>query len=244
MGSKTSEKFYLSAWDVISCARGVYYKKKKFPLPFLHPEIVKIKENYARAAEAGMTIQKKLRKKWLDEHILLSAENRIPNDWGILCKFDALCDINGRLVLYEIKGVSGDFFERIRRTGEPRKDNRIQIILYHHFMSSKYPDLKPVLLYVNRKDPAQTIEVPVQYSEEELESVHDTVLRLRDGIEKEIPPEPAGNIIFDTFEKRYMVNPVAITCDYHGICSNDDYWYPNAEEEVERLNNMRDNPGS
>lgn len=236
MTVKTTMKLSFSAWDIISCPRGVYYKKKKFPLPFFHPEVVKIKENYARAAEAGMTIQRRLRKKWLDENLLISAESRIPNDWGLLCRFDALCKINNQLILYEIKGVGEEFFERIRQTGEPRKDNRIQIIIYHHFLRSKYPDLKPILLYVNRKDPDQIIEIPVEYSEDDVESIHQKVLLLKEGIDKDIPPEPVENIILDTFENRYMVNPVAITCDYHGICSGDDYWYPHAAEESEKLN--------
>lgn len=53
-------------------------------------------------------------------------------------------------------------------TGEPRRDNRIQLIIYHHFLSSKYPDLKPILLYVNRKEPDQIIEIPVEYSDDEV----------------------------------------------------------------------------
>lgn len=239
MTPKTIGKLYFSAGDIISCPRGVYYKKRKFPLPFLHPEVVKIKENFARVAEAGKQIQQRLRRKWMSDHVLLAAENKIPNDWGLWCRFDALCRINGQLILYEIKGVSEDFFERIKKTGEPRKDNRIQLILYHYFLSSKYPNLKPILIYVNRKDPDQILEIPVEYSEQELESIHQTVLRLKEGIEKEIPPEPVENIIFDTYEKIYVVNPVAITCDYHGICSDDDYWYPKAYEKAKRLNNIK-----
>jgi hypothetical protein len=236
MSPKKTAKLYFSAWDIISCPRGVYYKKKKIPLPFLHPEVVKIRENYVRVAEAGKLIQQRLRSKWMADRVLLAAENKIPNDWNLWCKFDALCRINGQLILYEIKGVGEEFFDRIRQTGKPREDNRIQIMIYHHFLQSKYPSLKPVLLYVNRKNPDETLEIPVEYSEDEIESLHEKVLMLKEGIEKEIPPEPIENIVFDSYEKRYMVNPVAITCDYHGICSSDDYWFPRAEEEAERLN--------
>lgn len=236
MVNKITRKLYFSAWDIISCLRGVYYKKKKIPLPLIHPEIVKIRENYARVAEAGRLIQQKLRRKWMADHVLLAAENKIPNDWDLWCKFDALCKVNGKLILYEIKGVGEDFFERVRKTGEPRKDNRIQLIIYHHFLRQKYPDLKPVLLYVNRKNPDQTLEIAIEYSDDEVEEIHQTVLMLKEGIEKEMPPEPTGNIIIDPYEKRYLVNPVAITCEYHGLCTGDDYWYPKAIEEIERLN--------
>ncbi len=236
MTLKTKGRLYFSAWDILSCPLGVYYKKKKFPLPLVHPEIARIRENYARVAEAGRLIQQKLRRKWMADHVLLAAENKIPNDWDLWCKFDALCKINGKLILYEIKGVGEDFFERIKRTGEPRKDNRIQLIIYHNFLRQKYPELKSILLYVNRKDPEQTLEIPLEYSNDEVEEIHHKVLALKDSIEKEIPPEPAGNITFDPYENRYMVNPVAITCEYHGLCNGDDYWYPKAEEKVDRLN--------
>lgn len=236
MTPNTIRKLTFSAWDIISCHRGVYYKKKRVPLPLIHPEVAKIRENYARVAEVGKQIQQRLRRKWMAEHVLLAAENKIPNDWDLWCKFDALCKINGQLILYEIKGVGEDFFERVRQTGVPRKDNRIQLIIYHHLLRSKYPDLKPILLYVNRKDPDQILEIPVEYSEDEVESLHQTVLMLKEGIEKETPPEPVNNITLESYEERYMVNPVAITCDYHGICSGDDYWYPKAVEEIERLN--------
>jgi hypothetical protein len=62
---------------------------------------------------------------------------------------------------------------------------------------------------------------------------------LKEGIEKEIPPEPTVNIIIDPYENRYLVNPVAITCEYHGLCTEDDYWYPKAAEEIERLNDEK-----
>jgi hypothetical protein len=59
---------------------------------------------------------------------------------------------------------------------------------------------------------------------------------LKEGIEKEIPPKPTGNIIIDPYENRHLVNPIAITCEYHVLCTGDDYWYPKAMEEIERLN--------
>lgn len=236
MTPRTIKKLHFSAWDIISCPRGVYYKKKRLPLPLLHPEIVKIRENYARVAEAGRLIQQGLRRKWIAERVLLAAENKIHNDWDLWCKFDALCKINGQLVLYEIKGVGEDFFKRIRQTGEPRKDNRVQLIIYHHFLRQKYPELKPILLYVNRKDPEQILEIPIQYSEDDLEEIHKTVLMLKESVEKDTPPEPIENIILDPFKNRYMVNPVAITCEYHSLCNDDDYWYPKASEKIERLN--------
>lgn len=73
-------------------------------------EVMKIRENYTRVAEMGKVIQQKLRKKWLEEKVLIAAENKIVNDWDLWCKFDALCKINDEHILYEIKGVSYDFF--------------------------------------------------------------------------------------------------------------------------------------
>jgi len=204
----------LSAWDIVGCPSGVYHKKIGTTKPFLHPELVKIKENFTRAAEMGKSIQREIRLKWARAKILIAEEKKIENDWNLWLKFDAICRAKGRIVLLEIKSVSESFFQRIRETKKPRGDNRIQSILYHNFLKNKYKNLEVAVFYVNRKNQLETITIPINYSETEIQELYKKVCDLNRCIDSKKQPEPVKNIIYDDFTKEYIVNPSALMCDY------------------------------
>lgn len=136
----------------------------------------------------------------------------------------------------KLKELVTIFFERIKQTKQPRPDNRIQAIIYHYFLKQKYPNLKLTLFYVNRKNQNETLEIPIEYTDEEIEQIYKKVCNLKESILENRPLKPIENIIFDQFEKRYIINPTAIICDYHAMCCGDDYWYPKTAEQIEKLN--------
>lgn len=228
-------KFYISAHDVTSCARGVYYKKKKTPLPLAHPKIAEIMQLFGKLMEKGQQIQKMVTNEWQTKNILISPERFIPwNDYGITGKYDGIVRINGQFILYEIKGGGKQIFEDNFEKPEPFDEHKIQVMIYHYFLKKNFPGLKARILYVERSGDKR-LEIPIQYEEKDFLSVIEKVKRLQESFEKEVLPEPAPTIVWNKFQKKNDINMAALTCKYHAICLQDDHWYPKA---LEKLNQM------
>lgn len=226
----------LSAWDIVGCPSGVYHKKIGTVKPYLHPDVVNMKENFTRAAEMGKIIQREVRLRWRNAKILISEEKRIENDWNLWLKYDAICKAKGRTVLMEIKGVSDNHFQSFKETNVPRQDNKIQLILYHYFLKRGFKNLEAAIFYVNRKNPLDHLTIPVTYGDAEIDEINKKICYLNESIDRKSQPLPVASLILDSITGRYIVNPTAAMCDFHSVCTGDPDWFPKAKEECDRLN--------
>ncbi len=227
-------KFYLSAHDLTSCPRGVYYKKKKTPLPLVDPKIAEIMQLFGKLMEMGQQIQKMVTREWLDKNILVSPERFIPwNDYGITGKYDGIVRINGQFILYEVKGGGKQIFDNDFEEPEPFDEHRLQVAIYHYFLKKNYPDLKTYILYVERSG-SRRLEIPIEYEEKEMLAIINKVKLLQESLEKNILPDPAQTIAWNKFQKKDDINMAALTCKYHALCLQDDYWYPKALVELKQ----------
>lgn len=234
-----AKKLYISAGDLTSCPSGVYHKKKKTPLPLVHPKIAEIWQLFGRLQEKGQKIQKTITEEWQKKGILISPERFIPwNDFGITGKYDAIVKINGEFILYEIKGGSKMLFDNDLEKPEPYEGHRFQVIIYHHFLKEKFPGLKARILYVERSS-GERLEISVEYEEQELFALTEKARKLKEAIEKERPPEPAETVVWNKFRQRHDVSMAAITCKHHALCLEDDHWYEKALEEVNKKNSQK-----
>ncbi len=228
-------KFYVSAHDVTSCARGVYYKKKKTPLPLVHPRIAEIMQLFGRLMEKGQQIQKMVMEEWRRKDILVSPERFIPwNDYGITGKYDAIVRVNGEFILYEVKGGGKSIFENNFEKPEPYDEHKTQVMIYHYFLKKNFPRLKARLLYVERSGDKR-LEIPIQYEEKDFLSVIEKAKNLQEALEQDILPEPAPTITWSKFQNKNDINMSALTCKYHALCLEDDHWYPKALEKLKSL---------
>jgi len=236
MISKPKPKIYVTAGDLTSCPRGVFYKKKKTPLPLVHPKIAEIWQLFGRLQEQGQRIQRALTLEWQEKQVLVSPERFIPwNEFGITGKYDAIIKEENRFILYEIKGGGKTIFENSLDTPEPYEEHRKQVIIYHYFLKSRFPSLSAKILYVERGG-ERRLEIPINYSEEEFFQLARSAKDLIDAIVNDQPPKPAETIVWNKFLGRYDINMAAITCKWHALCLGNDHWYEEAQSKLTILN--------
>lgn len=230
---KTVKRLIISAGDLTSCPRGVYYKKKKAPEPLVHPKIAEIWQLFGMLAEKGKLIQQRITEEWQTKGLLISPERFIPWNDFVSGKYDAIVQIDGNLVLYEIKGGGKAIFENELEAPEAYNEHRLQVMLYHHFLKNNFPNLRARILYVERSG-QRKLEIPVTYEENEIITLLEKAKKLKEHIETNILPEPAKTISLNKFTNEYDVSMAAITCKYHALCLQDDHWYEKALQEVKK----------
>jgi len=229
-------KFYISANDLTSCPSGVFYKKKKTPLPLVHPRIAEIWQVFGRLQEKGQKIQKMVMEEWQRGNVLVSPERFIPwNDFGITGKYDAIVRINGEFILYEIKGAGKQIFDNELDKPEPFDAHRSQVIIYHYFLRKNFPGIKAKILYVERSGDRR-LEITIEYEDKEFLKNLEIVKSFQEALDKDIPQQPKPTIAWNKFQNRYDLSMAAITCKYHALCLKDDKWYEKAVLEVREKN--------
>lgn len=226
------KKLTISAGDLNSCPRGVYYRKKNTPEPLVHPKIAEIWQLFGRLQEMGQVIQKLVTEDWKARNMLLSPERFIPWNDYVTGKYDAIVRVDEKPVLYEIKRAS----KNIRESKVPQyyDEHRHQLIIYHYFLKRNFPGLTARLLYVD-KSSGKRIEIPIDYEEKEVLNLLEKAKRLKESIEQDILPDCISTISINKFTGKHEVAMSAITCKYHGLCLEDDHWYTKALEEVEKM---------
>jgi len=235
MLSTSKPKFYVTAGDLTSCPRGVFYKKKKTPLPLVHPKIAEIWQLFGRLQEQGQKIQKALTLEWQERQVLVSPERFIPwNEYGITGKYDAIVKEEDRFVLYEVKGAGKAIFDNSLETPQPYDEHRKQVIIYHYFLKERFPKLTAKILYVERGG-ERRLEIPIDYSEEEFSQLAKSAKDLIEAIVNDQPPKPAETIVWNKFLNKYDINMAAITCRWHALCLGNDHWYEEALQQLEKL---------
>jgi len=229
----------ISATDITNCLRGVIYKKQGKDAPALRPEIKKTLEFFSTLGDLGRQIESEIIKFWLKNDRLLNAGEFIPyTALGFTGKYDAICKIKGKSILFEIKGVGKSFFEKVSNDRLPRSYNKVQTMIYHRALLGKYPDIEPHILYVSRdefkKGNLKSIDIPITYSDEEFNEVikkADLVrLALNGG---ELPP-PTPAIEFNSERNINDISMNAITCRHHALCLDDPDWYVHALQKLGR----------
>lgn len=226
----------VSPGNLNSCWRGVYYEKKAFPKPLVHPDIASIWQLFGQLMEMGKRVQQQVRAEWQNQGVLLSSEKWVPwNDFGLSGRYDAICKVDGKLILYEIKGVKLDFLNFVKKTKTPREEHRKQLIIYHFLLKKNFPQLEPHLLYVDRKM-GERYSLPIQYQEDEVLELINQVKELKRAIDEEKLPKVAETVILNFYTNKYDVSMQALTCKYHALCLEDDHWYEKAKKKVQELN--------
>ena len=228
----TARKYSLSPGDLTSCWRGVYYKRNNFPKPDMDPRLLETLELFRKLGETGSRFQRELTAEWKHRNVLLESESWLPdNQWNIRGKFDAICTVDGRPTVVEIKGASDQFFEWYRTHNQPLPSHRLQALTYYLIMRAKYPDLGVKVVYVNRKT-KKPLVLDAQYSEDDLRGLVENVEGVYAYLEKsELPPvaesiEPG----FVSGESTVAMN--AMTCRYHTLCTGDANWYSKALTQI------------
>lgn len=227
-----TKKLTISAGDLTSCPRGVYYKKKETPEPLVHPKIAELWELFGRLQEMGRLVQKQVTQGWVEDGSLLSPERFIPWNDFVTGRYDAIVKIDGKPVLYEIK-----------RAGKAIKDSKIpqyydehrqQLMVYHHFLKKNFTGLIPRLLYA---DPQKgfRLEIPIDYEEREILDLLERAKGLKESIEKNQLPTCFELFSVNKFSGKKDIAMSAITCHYHGLCLEDDHWYTKALEELKKM---------
>lgn len=232
---KPIKRITISAGDLTSCPRGVYYKKKKTPEPLVHPKVAEIRELFARLGEKGQEIQKRVTQEWQAKGILLSPERFIPWNDFVSGKYDAIVKMDGEIILYEIKGASKVIFDNGLEKPEPYDEHRLQVMIYHYFLKENFPNLKTRILYVERNG-ERRLEIPVEYKEEEIHNHLERARILREAIENDALPNPIETITWNKFYGKYDVGMGVLTCKWHSLCLEDDHWYEKALDEVKNKN--------
>ncbi len=225
------KKLTISAGDLNSCPRGVYYKKKGTPEPLVHPKIAEIWQLFGRLQEMGQVVQKSVTQEWISNGSLLSPERFIPWNDYVTGKYDAIVKVGGKPVLYEIKRAG----KAIRESKTPAyyNEHRNQLIIYHYFLKRNFPGLAPKLLYADSK--GYRLEIPVDYEEKEVLALLEKAKKLKEAIENNILPDLLEMFSISKFTGKKEIAMSAITCRYHGLCLEDDRWYPKALEEVAKM---------
>lgn len=223
------KKLTISAGDLNSCPRGVYYRKKNTPEPLVHPKIAEIWQLFGRLQEMGQRVQKQIVQEWVSDGLLLSPERFIPWNDIVTGKYDAIVKIDGKPVLYEIKRAGKAIKES--KTPQYYDEHRLQLIIYHYFLKRNFPGLLPRLLY---SDPSKgfRLEIPIDYEDKEVISLLEIAKKLKESIENDVLPNCKDTISINKFTGKKDVAMSAITCKYHGLCLEDDHWYTKALEKV------------
>lgn len=230
---KPAKKLTISAGDLMSCPRGVYYKKKKTTEPLVHPKIAEIWQLFGMLAEKGKLIQQNVIHEWQTKGLLISPERFIPWNDFVSGKYDAIVRIDGDLILYEIKGGGKAIFENELEAPEAYNEHRLQVMLYHHFLKNNFPNLKVRILYVERSG-QRRLEIPITYEEKEIIMLLEKAKKLREHIETNILPEPVETIFWNKFYQKHDITLAAITCKYHALCLQDDHWYEKALRDLKK----------
>lgn len=225
------KKLTISAGDLTSCPRGVYYKKKNTPEPLVHPKIAEIWQLFGRLQEMGQRVQKQITQEWISDGSLLSPERFIPWNDILTGKYDAIVKVEGKPVLYEVKRAGKAI--RDSKTPQYYDEHRMQLIIYHYFLKNNFPGLIPKLLYADGK--TFRLEIPVDYEEKEVLGLLDKAKKLKEAIENDLLPDCLEIFSINKFTGKKDIAMSAITCKYHGLCLEDDHWYPKAQEELKKL---------
>ena len=232
--------FTISATAVTGCLRGVVFAKQGAIAPPLHPEIRERLDLFRTFAEVGQRIQSAVRTFWQSKGVLEQEEEWIPRtDAGFTGKFDAICRINGRPVVYEIKGSSKSFFAWVSAHRQPRPEHRVQVMLYHRLLAPSLPDLDARLLYVSRNAftrdrTLRGVEVPITYTENDFQSVVAQAAAVRDALQGGDLPVPAPAIDTAWPDERRDVSLKAMMCRHHALCLDNENWYTDAQTELGR----------
>lgn len=232
------KKFTISAGDVTNCLRGVVYKKMDKEKPPLHPEIEKLLALFREFADLGQQIQNKVRKFWQDKGVLIAKEDWIPfNDFGFTGKFDAICTIKGKLILYEIKGAGNSFFNWVSENKQPRPEHKIQLMIYYEMLKKNFPGLEPRLLYVSRNAfkydrKLKGVELPITYTEDEFKVAINNANLVRIALEGGELPPAAPAIVFTFPDNKKDVNMTAITCRHHALCLDNKNWFAETKKKL------------
>ena len=238
MTINNKKKFFISAGKITSCLRGVVYDKRQEKAPPLHPEIERILAMFRGFAETGQEIQNELREFWRKKGVLVADEDFIPfNDYGLTGRYDAICQIKGKLIIYEIKGAGKGFFKWVMVNKKARPEHKIQLMIYHVMLKEKYPDLEPRIMYVSRdilknEKKLKGVEVPITYTEEEFErAVHSAEL-VKNALEGgELPPAAPDVSPSFPYEKD-EISLKALTCRHHALCMDNKNWYAEAMRKL------------
>lgn len=232
--------FTISATAVTGCLRGVVFAKQGAVAPPLHPEIRERLDLFRTFAEVGQRIQSAVRSFWESKSVLEQEEDWIPrNETGFTGKFDALCRIKGRPVLYEIKGSSKSFFTWVSAHRQPRPEHRMQVMVYHRLLASSIPGLDARLLYVSRNAftrdrTLRGVEVPIAYTEDDYQQVVAQAAAVRDALQGGAMPMPAPAIDMAWPDERRDVSLKAMMCRHHALCLDNENWYTDAQTELGR----------
>lgn len=229
-----AKRLTISAGDLTSCPRGIYYKKKKTPEPLVHPKIAQTWQLFGMLAEKGKLIQKKIIEEWQSQGILISPERFIPWNDFVSGKYDAIVKVKGKLLLYEVKGGGKAVFNNKLDKPEPYDEHRIQVILYHYFLKRNFPGIKARILYIERSGDRR-LEIPIEYGDQEILSLLKKAKVLKESIGNDVLPEPTKTIAWNKFLQKNDISMAAITCKYHALCLNDDRWYEKASKEVKSI---------
>ena len=172
------------------------------------------------------------RQEWISDGSLLSPERFIPWNDFVTGKFDAIRKVDGKPVLYEIKRAGKAIKES--KAGQYYNEHRFQLIIYHHFLKRNFPGLIPKILYA---DPSKGFkrEILVDYEEKEVLDLLEKAKKLKDSIENNLLPDCKETISINKFTGKKDITMSAITCKYHGLCLEDDHWYPKALEEIKKF---------
>lgn len=226
------KKLTISAGDLNSCPRGVYYKKKNTPEPLVHPKIAETWQLFGRLQEMGQVVQKTITQEWITKRSLLSPERFVPWNDYVTGKYDAIVKVDGKPVLYEIKRAG----KAIRESKKPvfYDEHRSQLIIYHYFLKKNFPGLVPKILYADLKSGFR-IEIPVDYTEQEVLDLLNKAKRLKEDIENNILPDCLEVFSINKFTGKKEISMSAITCKYHALCFENDHWYPKALEDLEKI---------
>ncbi|MDO8435561.1 MAG: hypothetical protein Q7S89_02665 [bacterium] len=230
--------FTISVGSLTSCLRGVVYEKQGVAHPPLHPEIVKTLDLFRTFAELGQKIQKQLYAFWLQKGSLVRTEDWIPRTpSGFTGKFDAICTIGGKTVLYEIKGAGKSFFAWVKEHKKPRPEHAFQVLTYYHLFKDAYPDLEPRILYVSRNalkydNALRGVEVPIEISDDQFEEAKRRADLVRAALAGGELPPPTPAIVKSFPEETMNVDLSALTCRHHALCLEDENWYAKAMREL------------
>lgn len=218
----------ISATDITNCLRGVMYKKQKKEAPPLHPELLKQFDLFRTFGETGQAIQNRLTAFWQKKGSLVSSGDFIPSEeLSFTGRYDTICKIGDKLVLYEIKGASKSFFDEVRESKKPRDYHKVQLMIYHRSLLRQYPDIEPRLLYVSRsifnQGKLMGVEVPIHYSEEEFQKAMSDANLVRKALSGgKLPPAVPAT---EEYEGKKVVSMNAMMCRHHALCLDNDHWY-------------------
>lgn len=232
------KNFTISVGSLTSCLRGVVYKKQEVPKPPLHPEIEKTLDFFRTLAELGMKIQKELYGFWEKKGSLIKKEDWIPRTPpGFTGKFDAVCRIGGRTVLYEIKGAGNSFFEWVSKYKQPRPEHAFQVLTYYHLLKDEFPDLEPRILYVSRNaykydKTLKGVEVLVEIDNNHLAEASRRSELVRSALNGGDLPKPTPAISKSFPSDQLDIDMNALVCRYHALCLEDNDWYAKAKKEL------------